>query len=254
MAGYEQIVKVNQGAQPPPNRPKGLLASRTKRERTMIYLLIIVALGAALIYFVALPGLTKINDLTDEVAALEEQEMQYRAAIAQTESYEQSYADSLAAYDRAREMYMRPMTPESLDEMITRLLLAADLEPETLSLKPLALEPVARYIPASLSAEGESSASSDERSSYVYNVNVSASGTLKGLRTLLDNVAGMNGIRLASYTYTEAKTGDAGAAGSSAKAPGKDTFSLVFKIYVFVEGAYEASAAEGADGTTEQQE
>ncbi|MDR2156930.1 MAG: type II secretion system protein M, partial [Clostridiales Family XIII bacterium] len=129
---------------------KAFLASRTKRERMMLLLLAVVAAAAFLMYALVIPALTKINDLADEVALLEEKKAQYHNAITQSDAQQKRYLDAVAAYDRAQGTYARPMTPESLDETITRLLLEADFEMETLSITPLSSEATPPFSPEPL--------------------------------------------------------------------------------------------------------
>jgi hypothetical protein len=255
---------------------KGIWASRTKREQMMIILLIVLVVVAGFAYFVVLPGIAKINTLTDEVAALEEQELTYRLAIAQTESYNKIYTEALAEYEAAKVAYRLPMDPESLDEMVTGFLLNAQFEPETLSMQPISFEAVYPYKSPALETvpfvtggaiDASDGAAASETpsdaggggegtpSSYVYSVNVSAAGKIENLYTLLDHVAGMTGIRIESYSFNPGQEKELPQSGSAAAStvslPEKDSFSIVFKIYVFVEGAYQIPSAESATNDAE---
>jgi hypothetical protein len=254
----------------PQSAVKGIWASRTKRERTMILFLIVLLVLAGFAYFVLLPGIEKINTLTDEVAALEEEELNYRLAIAQTESYNKIYTESLAEYEAAKGAYRLPMDPESLDEMITGFLLNANFEPETLGLQPISLEAVQPYKSPALETvpfvtggaidasnagtPSETSGGDSVASSYVYTVNVSAAGKIENLYALLDHVSGMTGVRIESYAFTpgnEEIPQSGSEAASSVTRPAKDGFSIVFKIYVFVEGGYQSSSAESGTSDAE---
>jgi len=83
--------------------------------------------------------------------------------------------------------------------------------------------------------------------SFVYTVNVSASGDWSNLYRLLDNLKDKNGVEVVSYEYNEATTemGPAGAgpgttstigSAMNSVAPEYDSISMVLKLYVYVEG------------------
>ncbi|MDR2156918.1 MAG: hypothetical protein LBO81_03955, partial [Clostridiales Family XIII bacterium] len=76
----------------------------------------------------------------------------------------------------------------------------------------------------------------EDASAFVYTANVSAAGTIQGLCTLLDRVADMPGVRIASYSY-----GGSGAARSE-----KERMQLVFKVYVLVEDDAQTDSGESA--------
>jgi hypothetical protein len=256
MAMNELDRKMNvQEADRPPSKLKTAMAMRTKRERTMIYLLIVIAIGAILIYFAVLPGFTKYSALMDEIEQLEDRESLYRTTIAKAGTYGKMYADAKVAWEAAQTMYYRPMDPESLDRTITGLLIDAGFEPDNLSMSSLISEAIPSFAPPALQEmpfttagaveeTGEEPAADDgtgdpasEPSSFVYTIKTSVSGSLDKLYTLLDTVKDMNGIKITSYTYMENDSKATDEATGEVPEGDRSEATLIFKVYVFVEGA-----------------
>jgi hypothetical protein len=157
------------------------------------------------------------------------------------------------------------MEPETLDGTITGLLVQSGFEPETLSMTTLTIDAVPPFAPGPLResalTDQEEDVSGEEEAgaaSFVYTVTASAEGSYKNLYDLLDLVSDIRGLEIASFAYTKGEQptintlAGAGAAvgsalsGNSSLVRTKDTVTIIFKVYVFVDGL---SASDGEAGT-----
>ncbi|MDR0357279.1 MAG: hypothetical protein LBH63_02815 [Clostridiales Family XIII bacterium] len=271
----EQATKSNAGGAA--SVKKSILASLSKRDRILIYAMVVIIVSGAIIYFGVIPGADKYRELQGDIATLEQKENDYKNAIAQIDRYKKEFAEAQETYAELRPMFNSPMDPESLDEMITGLLLAANLDPQTLSKQPLGLVEIQPFGSAHLTTgetpEGEDATNpegnaGDASSVFVYTINVSAKGTVLDLSALLTNVVGKTGVRIASFTYSKA-SGDVDtiinadsldAIGDIAATSGDSDairmvdqidVSLVFKVYVMVDGydyTRPSQSGEGSEG------
>ncbi|MDR3305837.1 MAG: hypothetical protein LBS85_07450 [Clostridiales Family XIII bacterium] len=339
-----------------PAKKPGAFGRLSKRERTMIAVLVILVVLGALGYFVAYPALQNYTALTADLETLQSKEMEYRNQIAQTPAYQKQYDEAKAKYDKYLTLFYTPMDPEMIDATITSMLLECNLSPTSLSMVPLQSEAVPVYVPVALvpdpvppqtessaggspaepaagggtaagtpagsatgpatgadgttasavtgadgtaaaqaagevfsptrtaargiratagetagdtagatdtagtagtdtagtaddtalpPAGGETSAPSEAAanvSSFVYTIDINATGSRSSLFTFLEKVAGMSAIEVTMYDFTDpmlkSSLGNLGLAGSGVKqeyTPGY--VNLQIKLYVFIEGA-----------------
>jgi hypothetical protein len=245
----------------------------SKREQIMIYLVVIVGVIAAFVFFVAIPAMDNLTTLQTEADELQAQEMEYRQVISQTATYNQMYDEALAAYNKAKKKYFKPMKPETLDEKVTGYLVDAGFDPQTLSMSTLNVEGVPSYLPTVLrptavpevsdpdtTSEGavdgdgltpkeeteaaaaaadsgyaEQEAATGGAPAFVYTVNVSVEGEWSNLYKLLDKVRKKSGIEIISYQYNESAA-PVDISNPSASVASKDSVNMVLKLYVYVKG------------------
>ncbi|MDR3224808.1 MAG: hypothetical protein LBT52_00740, partial [Clostridiales Family XIII bacterium] len=129
------------------------LGRLTKREQTMIYALIIVGAICALAFLVVVPGLERIQTLNNEAAQAEEQRQEYITVIAQGQGTEEIIAEAQVRYDNAKEKLFSQMMPEAIDTTVTKYLVKAGFDPQTLGMSPLTPEEVAQFTPQPLNGD-----------------------------------------------------------------------------------------------------
>jgi hypothetical protein len=120
------------------------------RERTMIFILIIVAIAVVMGYFLLLPMMSEYKTIQTEYTELQDRELEMRRQIEQKESYQQAYNLALVQYNEYSQYFYRPLDPEILDELVTGLTLASGLSPVTMSMSQLSPEGVPLYTPTDL--------------------------------------------------------------------------------------------------------
>jgi hypothetical protein len=247
----------------PEKAPSGW-AKLSVRERTMIFVLAILAVAGVMGYFLLWPMVTEYGTIQTEYEDLQNQEVDMRAQIGQKEAYQQAYNEALVQYNAYSQYFYRPIDPEILDELVTGFTLASGLTPKSLSMTQLGTEGVPLYMATELAphpvptpetpAEGseesgentgaeegtepvpEAPAVQTNTACYVYNAHMTAEGTRKAFYDLLARIQPMNAIEIIRFDYTDPVIEKA-PAGSNEKdkvTPGK--LNIDFKVYVFVEG------------------
>jgi hypothetical protein len=135
-----------------PPKKEGFFSKLSKREQIMVVVLVVLVLGAALVYFAIVPAVKNYNNITDEIEKLRTEESQMQSDIAQKEVYLAQYDAAKIRYDEALLKYNKPMDPETLDETITTLVSDAGFEPNSLTMSSLTSEGVAPYTTRTLEA------------------------------------------------------------------------------------------------------
>jgi hypothetical protein len=252
----------------PEKAPSGF-AKLSLRERTMIFVLAIVAVAGMMGYFLLWPMMTEYGAIQTEIEDLKTREIDMRMQIEQKESYQQAYNVALVQYNQYAQYFYRPIDPEILDELITGLTLASGMSPQALSMSQLQVEGVPLYVATELAphpvpeptlpaedesgqdgeGEGDETLSGDgseatpaeptpqaSTSSYVYNAHMTAEGSRTAFYDLLARVQALDAIEIVRFDYTDPEIIKA-LEGSNEKdtvIPGR--LNLDFKVYVFVEG------------------
>jgi hypothetical protein len=252
----------------PEKAPSGF-AKLSLRERTMIFVLAIVAIAGVMGYFLLWPMMTEYGKIQTEIEDLENREIDMRMQIEQKDAYQKAYNEALVQYNQYSQYFYRPIDPEMLDELITGLTLASGLSPRAFSMSQLQVEGIPLYSATELaphpvpeptipaeggdgqdgSAEGDGTADGDgtetapaepapptNTSSYVYNAHIAAEGPRTAFYDLLARVQAMDAIEVLRFDYTDPETIKA-PEGSNEKdkvTPGR--LNIDFKVYVFIEG------------------
>jgi hypothetical protein len=219
----------------------------SRREQTMIYVLIVLGIICAFALLLFRPGLDSLNALEAEATDAETTQEEYSAAISQGAGAEAQITEATTAYDAVKAGFFSPMNSETLDSAVTGYLTDAGFDPGTLSMSPLAPENPAPFAALPLSGMPAPDIPEDQESTYgettnqtaeagasvySYSVSATASGGWKNLYKLIDMIADVDGVEITQYSYSE----------NSEEGNSKDgSFSMTIKIYVLVE---EAPASE----------
>ncbi|MDR0875334.1 MAG: hypothetical protein LBN12_03895 [Clostridiales Family XIII bacterium] len=132
--------------------PSGL-AKLSVRERTMIFVLIIVGIAFVMGYFLLMPMMTEYKTVQAEYTELQDREVEMRAQIEQKEAYQQAYNQALVQYNEYSRYFYRQIDPEILDELVTGLTLASGLDPVNLTMSQLTQEGVPPYTATNLAPQ-----------------------------------------------------------------------------------------------------
>jgi hypothetical protein len=243
----------------------------------MVVVLVVLVVGAALIYFGIMPATKNLDKLHDEIDDLRTTEMQMRDDIAQLPIYKTQFDEAKLRYDTALGKYNIPMDPELLDVTITGLMAESGFDPSSLTMSAIASEALTPYTAAKLeanevpvmespategNADGSASTSqsgadaaldsspsaeappSDQSatntdglsgpSAFAYSITATGEGTFKELLNILTQVKTIKGLYLTTYSYDA--TASEVISGVTKKPKGTQSFSLTFKLYVYVKG------------------
>jgi hypothetical protein len=250
----------------------------SKREQWMSIILIILVVGAVLIYFAIMPASKNLNKVHGEIKTLRATEVQMRDDIAQLPIYKTQFDEAKLRYDTALVKYNSPMDPELLDETITSLMTDSGFDPSSLTMSSIGNEAISPYNaakleanevpvmepPADTSGGAETTAPATEAdtdalldgsspevtppsnqtesstdglsgpSAFAYSITATGEGTYKDLLNILTQVKTVKGLYLTTYSYDA--TASEVISGAKNKPAGTQSFSLTFKLYVFVKG------------------
>jgi hypothetical protein len=223
------------------------------RERTMIIALLATGVVCALYFFVVTPSFDRLGALELEAEAAEVKQTEHSQVISQGIGAEEQISEAIAAYDRIKGQFFDPLMIEQVDSTVTGYLVKAGFDPQSLSVSTLEPETLVSFTPqdtgdgAPSSATGEAPAAEDGSggeavqtggSLHSYTANVTAGGGWSNLYKLLNRLSKLNGAELTQYSFSGADADS-----------GKGSFTMVIKLYVFIEEAYTPAPAEGETPT-----
>lgn len=195
----------------------------SKREKRLLYILLILVIVLVGWFFIIEPSLTEYNEKTLELG-------EKRVAL---NGLKNTYSDYVNAPEKAleesakfitnKENFNEMMINEDIDQMMTRMALLYGLQPISLSIsEPIPIDLVAYT--DSLSDEDKPSDSS-ERIVEINKVEVSMNlgGEIFNAFALADSIKDSTSIRLKDYSYVRAET------------VAESTMILVFDIYMINE-------------------
>lgn len=223
----------------------------TKREQVMIYGLVVIVIIAVLVFLIILPALTNLSELDSEVSELQNKKMEMEYAISQVDDFEERYVAAEKAFKSYKKQLFLPMDPESLDELVTSLLVDSGLTPKNLTMSPLQQAQLPAFAPTALQSQGtpqvgtdgalventdentDESADGDVSGilTFMYTANVTTEGDRADLTRLIDNTNSTSGIEIAEYSYAE---------GSNDIIEGittKGTVTATIYVYVYMDKA-----------------
>lgn len=225
----------------------------TKRERVMIYGLVILIVLAILVFLIMMPAMTHISELNEEVSTLQSQEMEMRLKIADAASYDVRLATAEKSFKALKKQLYIPMDAESLDELVTSILVDSGMTPQNLTMTTLQQANIPAYIAPQLKAAGIPELTSDGAvaedqntdaaaagggadgasgvAAYVYTVDVTVEGDKSNLDSFVDNINSTTGVELQGYTYTT------GSEDLTSGITTKGTITATISVYVYVDQA-----------------
>lgn len=171
------------------------MANLSRRERRLLYGLLLFALAALAVWWVFLPGMGRVAELQSRVDALEETAQQMQAAQQQGQA-DRAFLDQgdSALYDGGR--LSDVCNSQSLDSLVTSLVQDAGLTATALSIglpQPVALpdDPPERAY-AQLD---------DGEQAFRVDVEVVATGSVSHMLALCDAVASTQGLDLVTLRF-----------------------------------------------------
>lgn len=200
----------------------------TKREKTLLYVLLCTLIFIGGIFFLLLPALEKSTTLQDEYSNLELTLMTEKNNIVDTSNIEEDYKAALEELNKVKTKFYTMMKVEDVDKLITGLAITHFMNPTALSISEVSEEEVISYTEylKQLQTDGSESTETGETETVkkiqVYNVSLNVEGTIKQLQTLINDINKLKTIKLSSVSYTDQQGSDKG-------------MSLTFKIFMFSE-------------------
>jgi type II secretory pathway component PulM len=125
----------------------GLLERLSSRERVMIVALVCVAVICALAFLVVMPGLARIDAQEQQTQEAEAAQASCENVIAQVAGLDAQIEKANAAYDASKGKLYTEMKPEALDAAVTKYVVDAGFDPQSLQMSQLGYEAMPAYVP-----------------------------------------------------------------------------------------------------------
>jgi hypothetical protein len=235
------------GATPKQSPIAASFSKLTRREQGMLSALAALGIVCAILFLVVFPSMEKLDRLKAEAAEAESAHKDFTATIAYGNGAEQIIADENARHEAAKGKLFAQLLPEALDATMTKYLVKAGLDPQTLSMsemEPDSITPFSPQIPAEAAPEAAGSEADDSNSMaiplsatdeaemaggsvYSYSVNATVKGSWKDFYKLLDRFAKTDGAEITQYTFSK---------GTDTKHPDTGSFTMTIKFYVLMPG------------------
>lgn len=122
-----------------------MIKNLSKREKVMLYVLLIVAIIAGGFYLLIRPTVDSYLAREDELAELEAQQMEMKMAIAQIDGLKRDIDEIGAELEQYWSRLAPPLYNDELDHQITGMLLEYQLLPVSLAMEDMAEQPILPY-------------------------------------------------------------------------------------------------------------
>lgn len=199
-----------------------LFGKLSKREKVLLYIMLIVILLAAMGAFLLKPAIEKNSKLTDSLYKLQDQEMTMRFSVQNLEAHRAN----LERIERENQDLFKVVFPvmanDAVDKFVTDFVLNYSLEPRSLVIAEAQLKYVSPY----LSQKNEKS----DITMVVSTVTIKLEGLKDDLVLLLDMLDSINGIKVNNCTINAGSNGTIG--GTVAPV----SINLSFDIYMHERG------------------
>jgi len=166
----------------------------SKREKVMMFILIVIAIFAVMVIYVILPMFNRLEEKMDEYHALQVEKIQVDHLLAQESSIKEARDNAVARHEMESTRFLDDSHASDIGRMLTNLVQKHDLLPINQALK----EPVEFIIPR----VEENNASANDTVFLITSASMSLQGNYINLKSLLDDVATIDYIRVSSLTFT----------------------------------------------------
>ena len=173
----------------------------TKREKVLLYMLLCVLLIVGSIFFLILPSYEKYNDLKASHQTAELELQSARASIIDYTDLDKQIKQTAKELKNIKKKFYAEMKKEEVDSLITNLVIEHGLTPSSLSVTDATKESVISYETFTKNSNASSNESTNQLK--VYNVNMTVSGTILNLQTLVNDANKSKTLKVASVNYSE---------------------------------------------------
>lgn len=208
------------------NGLKNAISKFTKREKVLIYGLLVIGLVMGGIYLLVIPSYEKYQSLDTQLSETEFKEVEMRMAIEGVPSTITQKEAATAKLGELKAGFQAHLPNEGLDLLLGQLCLYYSLSPESLSISQNAWQEVPPFVEAPLvysvtpGAEDEKTQESTEKvtggSTWLGAVTMEVVGTEHSFENLLDAVKGRKDMSIVEFSIapnaeikdSETKTGN----------------------------------------------
>lgn len=184
---------------------KDIINQLSSREKRLLYFLICFLVVVGAWYFLITPQLDKRTDLNAQYEMALNENASKQMELVKVQAAPEQLKQKKESLNEIIEKYNPIMSDEKIDKMVTTLLLSNRLNPRSLTIGEISNVNLSK----DENKQDNTNQETTTESSYVKQVSVtiSTSGTLTNILKAVDDFNNMDGIQIASFTYSEPTAG-----------------------------------------------
>lgn len=185
--------------------------SLSKREKTLIYILVCMIIFIGGIFLLVLPSFEQYSKAKSAYDEASDQLVITKASVPDYTTLDANVKKVKKELEAIRKNFYEEMNKEDLDQEITQLVVEHNLVPVNLSMSEIASEEVMNYETYLKSQTKEQSTSSTENktettkktTAKVYNVTMVVQGTVQNVQSLVNDANKTYSMKIGSVQYSE---------------------------------------------------
>ena len=175
----------------------------TKREKILLYVLLCIVVFAGGLFWMLLPALEKHNTLKAEYDTAQLELQSAKASKIDYGDLDKQLKETSEELKNIKNKFYEEMNKEDVDNLITSMTIEHGLTPVSLSIAEVDQEDILSYTEYQLQQKKGSSSKNKDGKLTVYNVNLSVSGAITDVQTLVDDVRTTKSLKVSGITYSE---------------------------------------------------
>ena len=185
--------------------------SLSKREKTLIYILVCMIVFIGGIFLLVLPSFEQYSKAKSAYDEASDQLVITKASVPDYTTLDANVKKVKKELEEIRKSFYEEMNKEDLDQEITQLVVEHNLVPVNLSMSEIASEEVMNYEAYLKSQTKEQGTSSKENktettkktTAKVYNVTMVVQGTVQDVQSLVNDANKTYAMKIGSVQYSE---------------------------------------------------
>lgn len=175
----------------------------TKREKILLYVLLCIIIFAGGLFWMLLPALEKHTTLKADYDTAQLELQSAKASIINYGDLDKQLKETSEELKDIKNKFYEEMSKEDVDNLITSMTIEHGLTPVSLSIAEADKEDIVSYTEYQLQQKKGASSKSKDGELKVYNVNLSVSGAISDVQTLVDDVRTTKSLKVSGITYSE---------------------------------------------------
>lgn len=179
---------------------KDIINQLSSREKRLLYFLICFLVVVGAWYFLITPQLDKRTDLNAQYEMALNENASKQMELVKVQAAPEQLKQKKESLNEIIEKYNPIMSDEKIDKMVTTLLLSNRLNPRSLTIGEISNVNLSK----DENKQDNTNQETTTENSYVKQVSVTitTSGTLTNILKAVDDFNSMDGIQIASFTYS----------------------------------------------------
>ncbi|RGC12508.1 hypothetical protein DXA09_21975 [Absiella sp. AM54-8XD] len=183
--------------------------SLSKREKTLIYILVCMIVFIGGIFLLVLPSFEQYSKAKSAYDEASDQLVITKASVPDYTTLDANVKKVKKELEEIRKSFYEEMNKEDLDQEITQLVVEHNLVPVNLSMSEIASEEVMNYETYLKSQTKEQSATENKTettkktTAKVYNVTMVVQGTVQDVQSLVNDANKTYSMKIGSVQYSE---------------------------------------------------